>query len=248
MDDQNENGSNHDLTSRIKTVAIIPAGGSGRRMLSGASKQYLNLNGPPILVHTIRKFQLSAVIDAIFLVVPPGDLDDVRIGVVEKYGLDKVRKILPGGRERQDSVRNGIDALDDAVDIVMIHDGVRPFISDVFIRRSIMGADKNGAVILAVPAKETVKICDAENRVTCTPARERVWVVQTPQTFQRDIIVQAHKRAYQDKFYGTDDAGLVERIGIPVHVIHGSYDNIKITTPDDLVLAENLIRKEEWSL
>ena len=247
MDDPNESSHIQDPTSCMKTVAIIPAGGSGRRMQHSVSKQFLKLNGQPILVHTIRRFQASAVIDAIFLVVPSQDLNNVRLSIVEAFGFTKVRKILPGGKERQDSVRNGLDALDGHEDIILIHDAVRPFVSDALIRETVTEAHKNGAAILAVPAKETVKICTAENRVAFTPERDRVWIIQTPQVFQRDIIVRAYETAYRDNFIGTDDAGLVERMGVPVRVIPGTYDNIKITTPDDLVLAENLIRKEEWS-
>jgi 2-C-methyl-D-erythritol 4-phosphate cytidylyltransferase len=242
-----KNAITQGLTPPIKTVAIIPAGGSGRRMQGSASKQYLSLNGRPILVHTLQRFQTSSDIDAIFLIVPPGDTDDVQRSIVDRYGLSKVTKILPGGTERQDSVRNGLEALSHDVDIVVIHDGVRPFIAESFIRQTILEATSIGATILAVPAKETVKICDTGNRVAFTPDRNRVWLTQTPQAFRREIIIRAYESAYKDNFYGTDDAGLVERIGIAVSVIPGSYDNIKITTPDDLAMAERLIKKEEWS-
>jgi len=247
MDAQNRNGKPQDLTPYIKTAAIIPAGGSGRRMQAGASKQYLNLGGLPILAHTLRRFQKSPVIDAIYLVVPPGDEEEVRLSIVEAYGFTKVVKILSGGTQRQDSVRNGLAALGPDVDVVMIHDGVRPFISEAMIRLVVMEAASGGAAVLAVPAKETVKICDKKNRVTFTPDRDQVWLAQTPQAFRREIISRAYQKAYEDHFYGTDDAGLVERMCVAVSVSPGSYDNIKITTPDDLVMAESLIKKEEWS-
>ena len=216
-------------------------------MQSRTSKQYLHLNGLPILVHTLRKFQMSPAIDAIFLVVPPGDMDSVRASIVEKHGLFKVTKILPGGRERQDSVHSGINALESDVDIVIIHDAVRPFIAEALIRAAVLEAARSGAAVVAVPARETIKICGDEKRVVYTPARDQVWLTQTPQAFQREIIAQSYQAAAKDGFYGTDDAVLAERIGFGVTVIPGSYDNIKITTEDDLLMAETLMRKEEWS-
>jgi 2-C-methyl-D-erythritol 4-phosphate cytidylyltransferase len=186
-------------------------------------------------------------VDAIYLVVPTNDLEHVRSTIVKGYGLTKVVKILPGGKERQDSVREGINALDHGVDIVLIHDGVRPFISEALIREAVQEAARMGAAVIAVPAKETVKICGGKHRVACTPARDRVWLAQTPQAFRREIIVQSYQAAYRDAFYSTDDAGLAERSGFDVAIIPGSYDNIKITTPEDLVLAEHLLAREEWS-
>ena len=231
----------------LNTVAIIPAGGAGHRMQGHTAKQYLHLNHLPLLVHTLRRFQISPIIQAIYLVVPPEDQDTVRISIVDRHGLSKVVKILPGGQERQDSVRNAVEALDGDVKIVMVHDAVRPFISEGLIRQIVAEAAAEGAAIVAVPAKDTVKICDEANRVIHTPDRGRVWLTQTPQAFRREIIVHAYEAAYRENFYGTDDAGLVERTGVAVKVIPGTYDNIKITTPDDLVLAEVLMKKKEWS-
>lgn len=216
-------------------------------MQGHTSKQYLHLNHLPLLVHTLRRFQVSPVIQAVYLVVPPGDQETIRDSIVDRYGLSKVTKILPGGQERQDSVRNAIDALDGDVTMVVIHDAVRPFISDDLIRRIVTEADTEGAAIVAIPVKDTVKICDAAKRVVYTPDRSNVWLTQTPQAFRREIIVRAYETAYREGFYGTDDAGLVERLGVAVKVIPGTYDNIKITTPDDLIMAEVLIKKEEWS-
>ena len=229
----------------MKTVAIIPAGGTGRRMQGRTAKQYLHLNGLPILARTLDKFQRSEIIDAIFLVIPAADMEDVHAAIVERHGFTKVAKIFPGGRERQDSVWRGVSAVDQDVDIVLIHDAVRPFISETLIRESITQADRRGAVVVAVPARDTVKICAEAERVSCTPQRHQVWLAQTPQTFRREIIKRAYEAAYRDGFYGTDDASLAERIGIDVTIIAGSYDNIKITTPDDLVMAEHLLQKEE---
>lgn len=230
-----------------KTVAIIPAGGTGRRMQGHTAKQYLHLNELPLLVHTLRKFQISPIISAIYLVVPPEDQETIRHAMVNPYGLSKVVKIIPGGRERQDSVRNAIDILDRDVEIVVVHDAVRPFISEGLIRQIVAEAALEGAAIVAVPAKDTIKICDETKHVIQTPDRSHVWLTQTPQAFRRDIIVHAYEAALLENFYGTDDAGLVERTGVAVKVIPGTYDNIKITTPEDLGLAEFLMKKQEWS-
>ncbi|MDD5167358.1 MAG: 2-C-methyl-D-erythritol 4-phosphate cytidylyltransferase [Syntrophales bacterium] len=232
----------------LKTVAIIPAGGAGRRLKKNVSKQYVLLHGLPLLVHTLKRFQISDMIHEVFLVVPPDDVDVMWTSVIEKYGLTKIVKVLPGGKERQDSVRSGISAIENDIDIVIIHDAVRPFISQELIRQVVMEAAKSGAVVVAVPVKETVKLCKKGNMVASTPSRNQVWLAQTPQAFQREIIIRAYEAALKDGFYGTDDAGLVERIGLDVKIIPGTYDNIKITTPDDLMLARVLIKKEEWSI
>jgi 2-C-methyl-D-erythritol 4-phosphate cytidylyltransferase len=231
----------------MKTVAIIPAGGMGRRMHNHSAKQYLNLNGMPLLARTGRRFQRSPTVDGIYLIVPANDVEYVRSTIVHPYDLTKVVKILPGGKERQDSVREGINALDNDVDIVLIHDGVRPFISGALIRQAAEEAARSGAATVAVPARETVKISGEKRRVAYTPARDHVWLTQTPQAFRREIIAQSYQAAYRDAFYGTDDAVLAERSGFDVTIIPGSYDNIKITTPADLILAEYLLTKEEWS-
>ena len=227
----------------MKTVAIIPAGGSGKRMQENQSKQYLLLDGVPVLVHTLRIFQGSQKIDEIFLIVPEDDVEFARQSVVEKYGISKVSRILPGGKERQDSVRNGINALVSDHDIVVIHDGVRPFISEKLVHSAIIEASKEDAVTVGVPVKDTIKSVDDHAWVRETLNRSSLWLTQTPQVFKRDVIKKAYEVAYEDNYYGTDDASLVERIGINVKMIRGSYDNIKITTKDDIVLAEGLIKR-----
>ncbi|HBH88200.1 MAG TPA: 2-C-methyl-D-erythritol 4-phosphate cytidylyltransferase [Syntrophaceae bacterium] len=227
----------------MKTVAIIPAGGSGKRMQEYLSKQYLLLDGIPVLVHTLRIFQKSPEIHEVFLIVPENDIAFALQHIVEKNGISKVSRILKGGRERQDSVRSGINALEDEHHIVIIHDGVRPFITEEILHAVISEAFKERAVTVGVPVKDTVKTVDDNGWVAETLDRNRLWLIQTPQAFTRDIIQKAYEDAYKDHYYGTDDASLVERIGINVKVIHGSYDNIKITTKNDLVLAEVLIKR-----
>jgi 2-C-methyl-D-erythritol 4-phosphate cytidylyltransferase len=227
----------------MKTVAIIPAAGSSKRMQNNISKQYLLLEGTPVLARTLEIFQRSPGIDEIFLIVPRADIDYAHKHIVNRYAISKVSNILAGGKERQDSVRNGIDALGNDHDIVVIHDGVRPFISEELVHSAILGASKAKAVTVGVPVKDTVKSIDYHGIVVETLDRNHLWLTQTPQAFERDIIKKAYEVAYRDNYYGTDDASLVERIGIKVMMIRGSYDNIKITTKDDIMLAEILTRR-----
>jgi 2-C-methyl-D-erythritol 4-phosphate cytidylyltransferase len=226
----------------MKTIVIIPAGGAGRRMGGGIPKQYLSLAGIPILVHTLRGFQCSPVVDEIYLVVPEGDIAEVRLNVVERYGFSKISLVIAGGRERQDSVRNALVQVRDEHEIVLVHDGVRPFVTEALIEQAVAGAKEFGAVALGIPVRDTVKQADSEGRVVKTIQREGLWLVQTPQAFRRTVILAAYERALADGFYGTDDASLVERTGIPVRMIIGDADNIKVTTPGDLEKGERIIR------
>jgi 2-C-methyl-D-erythritol 4-phosphate cytidylyltransferase len=226
----------------MKTVAVIPAGGAGRRMGGGIPKQYLLLTDIPILAHTLKVFQGSPVIDEIVLIVPEADIAEVRQSIVEKFGLAKVGHILPGGAERQDSVQRGLQKLNDEYEIIVIHDAVRPFVSETLIYRAVAAAREFGAITVGVPVKDTVKKVTAEGWVEKTVVREGLWLTQTPQVFRRPIIMAAYMKAAADGFYGTDDAGLVERMGIPVRMIPGENDNIKVTTSEDLLLGERIIR------
>jgi 2-C-methyl-D-erythritol 4-phosphate cytidylyltransferase len=226
----------------MKTLALIPAGGSGKRISADRSKQYLLIEGIPILAYTLKVFQESPVIDAILIIAPPGDISNVKNDIVERYNLSKVENIVPGGLERQDSVWNGLRGMGKETDIVLIHDGVRPFVTDTHIRTSIEEAIKYDAVTLGIPSKDTVKHVNSDGWIVNTLNRSELRMIQTPQTFRRHIIQQAYQKAYDDDFYGTDDAMLVERLGIPVKVIEGSYGNLKITTREDLLLAEAIIK------
>lgn len=222
----------------MKRIALIPAAGMGKRMGASINKQYLLLDNKPILAHTIELFQQAGFIDEIYPVVPSGEIEYCRIHVVERYALDKVKKIVAGGEERQNSVLNGLRAIDCADDdVVLIHDGVRPFVPLHAVQRSIELALEFDGAVVAVPVKDTVKIV-RNALVTATPARDSLWLAQTPQTFRYAAIRAAHELADSDGFTGTDDASLLERIGKKVHVVIGDYRNIKITTPEDLVLAE----------
>lgn len=212
-------------------------------MGGGKRKQYLRLDGIPILVHTLRIFQESQAVDAIYLVVPESDIEQTRRQVVQSYGLPKVHRILAGGAQRQDSVRNGLIALNEDCGIVVIHDGVRPFVSRELLGAAVEGAKQNGAVTVGVPVKDTVKKVDASGSVVETLDRDGLWLIQTPQAFRRDIIEAAHGQAHRKGYYGYDDAILVEKMGFPVRMIPGSYNNIKITTREDLAVAEVLLKR-----
>lgn len=204
-------------------------------------KQYLPLAGIPVLVHTLRAFQLSAVIDEILLAVPRQDIPEVRRDMVVKYGISKVSLVLAGGAERQESVRNALSHLRDEHGIVLVHDGVRPFVSGELIGRAVAGAGECGAVAAGVPVTDTVKAADAAGWVTRTVPRAGLWLAQTPQAFSRPVIVAAYERAAAEGFRGTDDASLVERMGVPVRMIPGDCDNIKLTTPEDLLRGDLIL-------
>jgi 2-C-methyl-D-erythritol 4-phosphate cytidylyltransferase len=226
----------------MKADAVIVSAGKGHRFMEGKKKQFHFLGEKPILAHTLDKFETCPLIRSILLVVGKEDMDTCLKEVIEAYKFQKVSQIVPGGKQRQESVKNGIDALPKDTDIVAIHDGVRPFVTRAMIEDSIHSAVRHGAVVLAMPVKDTIKISNPDGTVLKTLDRESLWQIQTPQTFQTNVIKEAYYRATEDGFIGTDDASLVERIGGKVHILPGSYTNIKITTPEDLLLA-NLFLK-----
>ena len=230
-----------------KADAIIVSAGRGHRLKEAPKKQFLPLAGKPILMHTLAKFETSPLIRSIVLVVGQEDLDYCLKEIVQKYQCQKITQIIPGGRERQDSVRNGLKTLADDTEIVVIHDGVRPFVTREMVEDSIRGAKRLRAVVLAMPVKETVKMVNADGIVLKTLERESLWQIQTPQAFQAEIIREAYRRATEDGFVGTDDASLVERLGTPVHILPGSYTNIKITTQEDLLWARLFLREKSSS-
>jgi 2-C-methyl-D-erythritol 4-phosphate cytidylyltransferase len=227
----------------LKTIALITAAGKGQRMQSPTPKQYLSLGGKPILTQTLQVFEDCSSIDGIYVIVPEEQMDMVQKEIVEKYHFKKVFKLVRGGRMRQDSVWNGLNAISAGCSIVVVHDGVRPLISPRLIAQSIEAAQKNGAAVVAVLARDTVKRAAAGKKIQTLP-REEIWLAQTPQTFQFPLLKKAYQKAHRDNILGTDDAGLVERLGHPVTLIPGDYSNIKITTPEDLILAETLFPKD----
>jgi len=221
-----------------KMGVVIVAAGRGSRMRTSESKQYLPLAGKPILAHTMLAFASHPEIDVISMVVPPGDEPRVR-ELAEQYGcVDRIH-IIAGGAERQHSVLRGLEALRDSVSIVLVHDGVRPFITKEKISAIGREAASYGAAVLAVPVKDTIKIAGSEGVVQSTPDRHSLWAVQTPQAFRISILIDAYGQAERDGFLGTDDASLVERLGHPVKLVLGDYTNVKITTPEDLEWAEH---------
>ncbi len=227
------------------TVAIVPAAGAGVRMGSDRAKQYLHLRDRPILAVTLQALQKCISLDAIVLVVPSGDVAYCRSEIVEKFHISKVEKVVPGGKRRQDSVRMGLEALNGRHELVLIHDGVRPMVEPRLVEAVIETALRKRAAIAALPAKETVKAVDDGNQVTATYDRTKVWLVQTPQAFRYEDILKAHREALAKGLSeATDDAFLIEKMGIPVSVVPGSERNIKVTTPHDLALAQFLLRLE----
>jgi 2-C-methyl-D-erythritol 4-phosphate cytidylyltransferase len=227
----------------MKTVAIIPAGGAGRRMGGGVPKQFLPLAGIPLLVRTLQAVQGSPLIDEIFLVVPKADIPEVRRDIVAGYGLSKIGLVIAGGAERKDSVGNALAQVRDDHDIVLVHDGVRPFVTGEMIRRVVAAAAEYGAAVVGMPVRDTVKAVSAAGMVVKTVEREGLWLTQTPQAFRRALVCAAYEKAAQDGFSGTDDASLVERMGIPVRMIPGDHENIKVTTPEDLARGEIIISR-----
>ena len=229
----------------MKTAAIIVSAGKGHRFPGEKKKQFLSLAGKPILSRTLDSFEASPLIDFIHLVVGHEDMDYAMGEIVDHNGYRKVSRIVPDGELRQDSVRKGIDSLPPEVGIVAIHDGVRPFVTREMIEGSIQRARQVKAVVVAVPVKETIKQVGTDQAVVRTLDRASLWQIQTPQTFQLDVFREALRKATEDGFIGTDDASLVERIGVKVYILQGSYSNIKITTPEDLVFAYNLMDAEK---
>ncbi len=229
----------------MKISAIIPAGGAGRRIKSKKAKQYLSLDQIPILIRTLNVFERIRMINEIILVVPENDLFYVQEELLPQYQLTKIKCVVAGGKERQDSVKNGLKEVNDKTDIVVIHDAVRPFINEKNISAVVSEAKKTGAATVGVRSKDTIKIIKRNNIVSATIPRDNVWLTQTPQAFKYTILIKAYDKAHKDKFYGTDDASLVERIGQKVKMVEGSYENIKITTPEDIIIAKALMKNKQ---
>ena len=228
----------------MRTAAVITAAGAGIRMGGDQPKQFMELGGRPLLAVTVERFELSPDIDGIVLVVPPDKVDYCRGEIVERYDLAKVKKVVAGGKRRQDSVRLGLEATEGHFPLVLIHDGVRPLVPPDLISRIVRAANQYRAVIPALAARETIKEADEAGLVVKTHDRRTLWLVQTPQAFRYEDILEAHRLALEQNWEEiTDDALLMERTGVPVKIIEGSEENIKITTPQDLELARFLLGK-----
>jgi 2-C-methyl-D-erythritol 4-phosphate cytidylyltransferase len=206
-------------------------------------KQYLSLEGRPILGHTLLVFDSCDRIDEVLVVIAAEDFDFCRQNVISPLHLQKRIRLVAGGDRRQDSVYNGLKALDQNADLVVIHDGVRPFVKPEELVACIDGAIQFNACILGIPASDTLKRVDQAGIISETLARDNIWLVQTPQVFKYDLILKAHEAARKDGVSGTDDAFLAERLGSQVRMITGSKNNIKITTREDLVAARAILAK-----
>ena len=221
-------------------VTIIPAAGRGKRMVSSTSKQFLKLGDRPVLAHTLQAFEDAKTVDAIIIVGTSKDLELCQ-KIVEKYGINKVIAYIIGGRRRQDSVYNGLKALPPETEYVIVHDGARPLVTPELIDRTVRAAKNKPAGTVGLPAKNTIKRVTKDDVVEYTLDRPRIFAIQTPQVFQTHTLVIAHRIARDENIWGTDDAMLVEKTGRPVYVIRGSEENIKITTPIDLTIAEAIL-------
>ena len=228
-----------------KYAAIVLAAGSGKRMNSKVHKQYLIIQDRPVLYYSLKEFEDSAV-DEIVLVVGKGEEKFCRKEIVDKYGISKVKAIVEGGKERYHSVFEGLKQTSDA-DYVLIHDGARPFVNQDIIRRCMQEVQKYQACVVGMPVKDTIKIADEEGYAKQTPDRKNVWMIQTPQTFSYALIYEAYEEMLKTEDTAiTDDAMVLERIkGKKSKLIKGSYRNIKITTPEDLLIANVYLQHPE---
>lgn len=227
-----------------KITAIVLAAGQGKRMHSKVQKQFLEIQDHPVLYYSLRCFQDSRLIDDIILVTGNDMISYCKNEIVDRYSFTKVSNVIAGGKERYDSVYQGLLACTDT-DYVFIHDGARPFITEEILERGLAGVRETGACVVGMPSKDTVKLSDEDGFVGMTPERKQVWTIQTPQIFSYDLIRKAHESIRKkDMSTITDDAMVVEQeSGVKVRLVEGSYHNIKITTPEDLDVAEVFLKK-----
>ncbi len=228
-------------TKKQDIIAVVPAAGMGKRF--GSNKPFILLNGKPLFIYSLEVFEALESIKEIIPVMKPEDMEIGR-RLIEEEGIKKVKKIAPGGKERQDSVYNGLKFIENKNSIVVIHDAVRPIISVEMVENAIRELSGYDGVILAVPPKDTIKE-SKKMIVNRTLKRENLWAVQTPQVFPYETIMDAYIKAMKEKYYSTDDSSLVEFNGGKVKIVMGSYKNIKITTPEDISIAEIFLRKME---
>jgi 2-C-methyl-D-erythritol 4-phosphate cytidylyltransferase len=221
---------------------VIPAAGQGKRMGAGKNKLFLELEGLPIIVHTLRVFEQDVYCEGIILAIHPNDEVYFR-QLLQRYNIRKVIRFVYGGKERQHSVYEALKVVGED-GIILVHDGARPFIQHKTIAALVQEAEVKGAAIVAVPVKDTIKK-GMDGQVVETIERSSLWSVQTPQAFRMSILIEAHRRAEEEQYVGTDDASLVERLHYPVAIVEGDYDNIKLTTPEDLYFAKAILEKRK---
>ena len=225
----------------MAVFAIIPAAGRGRRMGGETPKIFREISGRPVLAHTLGAFEIASRVQGVVVVTSESLLEACRQGIVQRFGLGKVTDLVVGGVERQDSVRAGLEAVRGRADIVVVHDAARPLITPLLIETSIENCRGGEGVVAAIPVRDTVKLV-SDGRVVETIDRSRLWAAQTPQTYPFDLLWKAHLQADRDGFKGTDEASLVERAGGSVRIIQGLSENLKITTAEDLTLAEAMLK------
>lgn len=226
----------------MKTAAIILAAGSGKRMGAGQNKLFLTLRGKAVLQYTVEALQRSGQIDGLVLVTKSGEMEQVR-QLIPQTAFDKILTYTTGGRERQDSVLCGLEALPDGYDRVLIHDGARPLVTEQLLTALLAAVRPDCGAVAAVPAKDTIKRADADGMVQETLVRSQLWNVQTPQCFYTAPILRCYRQAQRDGYQGTDDASIAERYGLAVKLVLSYYENIKLTTPEDLDVAEVFLRR-----
>jgi 2-C-methyl-D-erythritol 4-phosphate cytidylyltransferase len=232
--------------SRPKVFAIIPAAGSGSRIGGKVKKQFLPLKGKPIIIHTLQRFEHCSDVDEIVLAVPESDIVEIE-ALLSKYRIHKVSKAIVGGKKRQDSVFSALQRITaNDSDIILVHDAVRPFIESRKISQVVKACKEFDAAVVAVQPKDTIRRSAGGGFFDQTVDRTALWLVQTPQAFKAKLLLRAFEKAYKDKFYSTDEAGLVERLGIKARIVEGSYDNIKITTLEDLELGSLIL--DRWQV
>lgn len=227
-----------------RVSALIVAAGKGSRMNSDIPKQYLKLKDKEILAYTIEKFENNPLIDNVVLVVSKNQTDYCKENIINKYNFKKIYAVVEGGNERNISVYNGLKALHKDTETVLIHDGVRPFIDSKIISEIINKTEIFDACVLGVKVKDTIKICDSNNNIVDTPDRNYIWAAQTPQAFKYNLILKAYDKIIADNKTVTDDSMAAEYIGLKVKMIEGNYNNIKITTPEDLSIAEAILLQQ----
>lgn len=232
------------LTHLADIAAIIPAAGQGQRMGGQGNKLFLELAGTPVLLYVLRTFEACPIVKEIIIPAAPGDIPFINT-LIRENGLRKISAIVEGGRERQDSVARALSALNPDIRKVVVHDGARPLLSLDALNDFIEKAEGSAGAVMAVPLKDTVKKVDEEGWVVETPSREQLRAIQTPQIFDRRLLEKVHKIASEKGYYTTDDASLLEWKGYPVKILMGSYENIKVTTPEDLLLAEAILGKRK---
>jgi 2-C-methyl-D-erythritol 4-phosphate cytidylyltransferase len=225
-----------------KNYAIIVAAGRGTRIGAGINKQFINIKDKPMLYYSLRTFSYNKYIDGIILVCAEDEIEYCKENIIYKYDISKVLKIVAGGKERQESVLKGLMAIDDC-EIVLIHDGARPFVNDDIIENGIKYAETYGACTCGISIKDTIKAIDSDGFCSGTIDRNRITSVQTPQCFKYNLIFSCHKKLAEEKIKVTDDTTVVEHCGNRVYLYEGSYDNIKMTTPEDLYMAEMIVDK-----